>query len=121
HVHAVESHPSRFNLAGRLDQAHDRQTGGRLPGAGLADEAESLALAERKAHPVDGFHRSVARVVVHPQIVDLQDHARHETVRKRGLMIRSSPAAIEYRPVKMSTMMMIGGSHHHTSPRMTVV
>jgi hypothetical protein len=46
----VETDRSR----GRLDQAQDAVGDGRLPAAGLADQAEHLARRERERDPVDG-------------------------------------------------------------------
>ena len=42
--------------AGRLDQAEDAATDGRLPAAALADEAERAAARDREAHAVNGPH-----------------------------------------------------------------
>ena len=44
--------------ARRLDQLEDAVAGCRLPGAGLADEAERLALGDLEADAVDGLDRA---------------------------------------------------------------
>ena len=44
-VAAVELDLARDDLAGALDQAHDRERGDALAAAGLADDAERLAVA----------------------------------------------------------------------------
>jgi hypothetical protein len=121
HVDAAELDLAALDFAGWLDQPQDGQPGGRLARAGLADQTEPLALAEIEAHAVDCFHRASARVVVHAQIPDPQHLGRHVVLLSRGFTIRSRPAAIEYSPTKMTTMIRIGGSHHHTRPRMSVV
>ena len=41
-------------------QFHDRQCGGRLAGAGLADQRERLALADFEGYPIDCQHLAVA-------------------------------------------------------------
>ena len=43
-----------------------------LPRAGLANDAECLALVEVERHAVHGTHHTVARVEVRCQIVDLK-------------------------------------------------
>ena len=42
----------------RLDQADHEPRGGRLAAAGLADDAEHLALVDREAHVVDRAHHA---------------------------------------------------------------
>src|SRR5207302_3209623 len=49
----VEHNPA----AGRVEQAHDTACHRRLAAAGLADDAEGLALLHAEADPVDGLHR----------------------------------------------------------------
>ncbi len=54
-------------------QAHNPATEGRLAAAGLADQAECLALLDLEAHPVDGAHRAPVRRVPHPEVPDAHD------------------------------------------------
>ena len=54
-VDAIEQDLAADDLAGRLDQAHDREGNGGLAGAGLADQAESLSGLQRKADAVHGL------------------------------------------------------------------
>ena len=53
-------------------QAHDRQAGHALARAGLADDAERLALLDREADAVDGLDDAVVGAEVRPQVLDLE-------------------------------------------------
>ena len=57
-LRCVMSLPSKIDLtAGRLQQAGDHPAERGLAAAGLADDAERLALADVERHPVDGLDR----------------------------------------------------------------
>jgi hypothetical protein len=78
HGHPDELRAVQPDLAGHLGpaalvQAHDRQAGHTLAGAGLADDAERLAALQGEAQPVDGLHQAVVGREVHLQVVDLQE------------------------------------------------
>ena len=121
YVDSVQQDLALFDLAGRLDEPKDGQTRRRLARSGLADESEPLILRQAEADSIDRLHRAMTGVVVDAQILDLEYTGAHAVLLSRGFMILSSPAEIENSPTKMSTMIKMGGSHHHTRPRMTVV
>ena len=52
-VPAVEARSARPRLAGRLNEAQNRQRGHRLAASGLADEAQRFAAAQLEADMID--------------------------------------------------------------------
>src|SRR4051794_20377615 len=54
-------------------EAHDREAGDALAGAGLADDSERLALFDAEADPVDSLDDPVVRLKVRLQIVDFEE------------------------------------------------
>ena len=64
--------PGREPGRRRRHQAHDRQGGDGLARAGLADDPERLARADRPAHAVDRLHHPVVGVEVDAQVLDRQ-------------------------------------------------
>ena len=52
------------------EQLHERQGGRRLAAAGLAREAERLAIVQSEAHPVDGLDPARFQLEVGPQVLD---------------------------------------------------
>src|SRR5262249_46360458 len=65
-------------------ESHDRQARDALPGAGLADDAERLALLDREGDAVDGLDDAVVGAKVRPQVPDVEQ--RHQARRMRGSM-----------------------------------
>jgi hypothetical protein len=55
------------------EEAEQRQRGHGLAGAGLADEPERLARADREAHAVDRLHEAPARAEVRVEVLHLED------------------------------------------------
>ena len=55
-------------------QAHQRQRGHRLAGAGFADDPEAVAAVERERHVVDDAARPVGRRQVDGEVGDGQQH-----------------------------------------------
>ena len=58
---------------GRLDEAHGRQRGDALAAAGLADDAERLAVLDLEADPVDGLDHPVLGEEVGLEPLDLEE------------------------------------------------
>ena len=88
-VAAVEDDPA----GRRIEEAHDAARHRRLAAAGLADDAERLALADREGDAVDGLHRgdllleddSARDGEVLLQVLDDEELvAAHAAVRRRG-------------------------------------
>ena len=59
-----------------VDQADDGEHGHALPGAGLAHDAEHLALVDREGDAVDGLDRSVLRAKGDLKVTDLEQGLR---------------------------------------------
>ena len=72
----AEREPLRPHASRERDEAHQRQHGHALARAGLADDAEHLALAKRQAHAVDRAQGAALRREVDVEVLDLeQRHA----------------------------------------------
>ena len=56
----------------RRDQAHQRERADALAAAGLADQAERLALVQRERHAVDGLDDAVRRVELRLEVLHLE-------------------------------------------------
>ena len=54
-------------------EAHDREAGDALAGAGLADDAERLALLDLEADAVDGLDDAVVGAEMRAEVVDLEE------------------------------------------------
>ncbi len=65
------------DAAGRLEQADHGRSGQRLAGAGLADDAQNLAGADRQRHAVDRLEPAVARVERDFEVAHLEHGRRH--------------------------------------------
>src|SRR6185503_11936328 len=71
---AVELDFAADGLAGGFgDEADNREAGDRLTAAGLADEAEGLALADVEGDAVDGLGDAAAGGEVGPQAADAEE------------------------------------------------
>src|SRR5204863_293942 len=79
-----------LDMAGRLDQAQDRQGQSRFPGAAFAGQTEALARHEREADIIDRAHLAERMIEGDPQTLDPQDRPAHAVLRRRGLAISSS-------------------------------
>ena len=72
-VAALERDRAARDARGLREQAHDRERRHRLAAAGLADDAERLALLDGEADAVDGVHVAAARLEVRAEVVDFED------------------------------------------------
>src|SRR4030095_3154376 len=80
---------------GLRDQAHDREGRNALPGAGLADDAERLALVDVKIDPVDGADNALVGVEIRLQPFDLEQsfgHGAPWSYHARVISTKASPA-----------------------------
>src|SRR5439155_15148746 len=68
--HALDDPRHRSRLEPQQGQRRHR-----LAAAGLPDDAERLALADREAHAVDGLHHTPPREAVGVEVLDLEDDA----------------------------------------------
>src|SRR5262249_6843945 len=103
-VLALEEDLALHDAPGRRGQkAKQRQRGHRLAGAGLADEAQRLARADREADAVDRLHQPPARGEVRVEIAHLE-HGRAHTCRRRG---SSQSRSQSPKRLKASTTSMI--------------
>ncbi len=86
--------------AGRLVELQDGAAGGGLAAAGLADQAEGLALLDVERDAVDGLDRAdlaleddaLGQREVHDQVVDLQAGRRLEPLPERAFAIGDAVA-----------------------------
>src|SRR5947209_915612 len=69
HAHRRE----RRHGGGLRVQLHDRQAGAALAGAGLADDAERLALVDGEGDTVDGADHTIVCPEVRLQVVDFEE------------------------------------------------
>jgi hypothetical protein len=75
-VLAVEEHLAARDRVDLRVEAHDRQAGDALAAAGLANDAESLAILDREADAVDGLDDAVVGAEMRLKVADLeQRHA----------------------------------------------
>ena len=81
---------SRMRARGRLDQAQDGAADGGLAAAGLADEAERLARADREAHAVDGVDMADGAAQAAPCGPGNASSARRPASDGRGARLRAS-------------------------------
>ncbi len=65
------------DAAGRIDQPDRRQSGDGFARAGLADDAQHLALGDVEGHAVDGAQRRAAGGEFHLQIAHGEDGFGH--------------------------------------------
>ena len=87
-------------------------------------QAETLAGFQVKTDAVHGFHCAARRVIVHAQIVHLQNDGAavvcasriHTVLLSLGFEISSSPVEARKSPRKMMMIMMTGATHHHQYP-----
>src|SRR2546430_796357 len=117
-VGALEADLAAHDAAGRPDEAEQGVRRHRLAGARLADDAQDLARAYRKAHAVDGLHEAVLGGEMHGEVVHLEELA-HRTPRMRGSRRsrRVSPTRLNASTVSM--MARPGKSTSHHSPETT--
>ena len=66
------------------DQPHHRHHRHALAGAGLADDPDHLALADRERDPVDGAHKSVLGAKGNLEILDREQRLGHYAGLTRG-------------------------------------
>ena len=72
-VGAVEVGGAAFDASrGLWDEAQHRHAGDGFAGAGLADDAQRLALLKLERHAIHRPHHAVARVEVGRKIVDVE-------------------------------------------------
>ena len=120
----AEVDPTSFDAARWSNQPHQGHGGGGLAGAGLAHEPQPLACAQFEVDALHGSHGSPLGVIVDAQLLHPQrDPAvgAHEVRHRRGLAIRSNPMEMRKSPTKISTIMTMGGAHHHQIPRSSEV
>ncbi|MCY1451389.1 hypothetical protein D9M71_682550 [compost metagenome] len=72
HVAAVELHACRADLAGRVDQPHQRHHGHRLAGTGLADDGQHFALVHLQVEAIHHRH-GIGAAEAHGEIVDFEE------------------------------------------------
>src|SRR5215212_7189726 len=100
------------DLTRRLDEAHHRQGDGRLPRAGLADQAKALARLHREADAVNRFDGSPRGRKVDVEALDFEDGSSHTplvaspprysvgTERERCEQDPCVPRPVRYRPAQ---------------------
>ncbi len=74
-VTAEEPHGAADDVTDVRQQLHDREPGGRLAAARLADEAHALPLGDAERHPVNGLHVGRPEVKLRLEVLDLEDDA----------------------------------------------
>src|SRR5207245_4957037 len=90
HLQQVLALPKRLARADRVRarvEPHDRETGDALAGAGLADDAERLALLDLEADSVDGLDDAVVGTEMSLEVIDLEQRQRSS----RSLLGESDP------------------------------
>src|SRR5207248_9548074 len=80
-------------------QPHDREAGDALPRAGLADDAERLALVDRERDTVDRTHDAVVRPEVRLQVVDFEEGQSQVS------LMRGSIQAYSRSTIRLNVMM----------------
>ena len=81
-VLTVEAQQVGGDAAGRLHQAHQRQHGHALAGAGFADDAEQLAALDVQVQALDGGKGAVLRAELDGEVADLEKtHGAHGVMR----------------------------------------
>src|SRR6516164_11855587 len=88
-------------------QFHDRQCGGRLAGAGLADQRERLALADVEGDPVDCQHLTVAMAERHRQIANRKQRRCRRVHGAHLKVLRGSNASRTASPMKIRSDIMM--------------
>ena len=89
---ALPAHVAADDPAGQLDHPEQGLGGDALARAGLADEAEGLAPADREADVADGVHGAPPGDEVDLQVVDLEHGRRQPIAAGRGLRRRCRAA-----------------------------
>ena len=109
-IGAVEPDVARGDARDRLRQKpHDRECGDALAAAGFADQAQNLALAERKAHLLDRLEGAPRRADADLQVLDHQKRlwrgghhfARSSLKRGSRRSRRTSPTRLSENTVRM--------------------
>src|SRR5690606_13263022 len=77
------------------EHAQQREAEGRLARAALADQRDRLALADAQARAAHGLHPTGGRLVLDPEVLDLQD--------RRGRGRCRAPDGIELRSARHAT------------------
>ena len=93
-------------------QPEDRHRGHRLARAGLADDAEHLALVQVEGNPVDGVHLAPPPGDDGVQVADLQQHRRpalHLVCWRRASSESRRASPMKLNATTVSTMARPGG------------
>ena len=120
---AESSTPSNPNAAASdaprwADHAQDRQRHGGFAAAGLAGQPQRLAGRQAEADAAHRTHQPERMRERHKQIANFQHCGADADFLSRGLAISSSPAVTRNNPRNTTTMMAIGGTHHHQPTKM---
>ena len=108
-VLTVEADRAALDAPGRLgQQAHEGQAGHALAAAGLADDAQGLALVELEGHAVDGVDGALVRAKADHEVLDAEQRHRVGYRRSRGSRDSRSPSPIRLKPTAVMTMAMPG-------------
>src|SRR5439155_16742241 len=101
-VLAVEQRLAARDRGPARVQAHDRQAGDALAAAGLADDAERLALLDLEADAVDRLDDAVVGAEIRAEIVDLEQG--HAQLRPQASLMRGSITAYRRSTIRLMTM-----------------
>ncbi len=98
-VLAVEADGPRGDVTARGQHPHERQGGGGLPRAGLADDAEGFARGEREADAAHGPHAARPPGEVDVQVADVEHGGggRRRGVQRRTPLFRASAMSVKPR------------------------